>query len=204
MGPGVLGHNQHGHLRARAHRVRVHRARALGGLQQRGVPGAAGRRAAALRCRGHRLLGGRWHARGVPSCPHRRARPDGAASSSRLPGGRWGVGRRGERHLARRRDRGSGRDRPRMRDRRRCPPRRVLGARVPRTGAAERVGRTERSSGQCLCRGRCAPARRRHRARGEHPRWGPARGGRGHRRQRPDRLVRSAHRRREGLPGQDR
>ena len=72
-----------------------------GRLLERGVPGAAGRRRAAVRRHRRGLLGGRRHPRGLPAGPPGRPRPAGAARHPRLPDQRRRVAGRGRRDLAR-------------------------------------------------------------------------------------------------------
>ena len=68
MGRGVLRHDQHRHLRARARGLRLHPRGRGRRLLRRRVPGGARARASTLlRPRRRRLLGGRRHARGVPA-----------------------------------------------------------------------------------------------------------------------------------------
>ena len=92
LGPGLLRHDQHRHLRARARGLRLHPPRAAGRLLRRGLPGRARGRAADLRLRGRRLLGGRRHHRGLPQGPPGHPRRAGPGRDRRVPAARPGCG----------------------------------------------------------------------------------------------------------------
>ncbi len=78
-----------------------------GRLLLRGLPGAAGRRAPALRRGGRRLLGGRGHPRGLRQRPQGHPRPEGDGGRPRLRGRRRRLGGGGGRGPSGRRDRGA-------------------------------------------------------------------------------------------------
>ena len=151
LGPGLLGHDQHGRLRDRARAARPRpRGRAVR-LLQAALPRAARGGRAAVRLRRARapLLEGHRDDRAVPRGePGRARRPRRRGRSRRAPEGE---------HLARRgRDAALGR-----RDRGPCLPRRVHDGRGRRAGRALRRARRERD-GQGRCLGAALGDRRRH------------------------------------------
>ena len=129
VGPGLLGHDQHRDLRARA---RGAEARAEGGpvrLLQAAVPAAARDGAADLRARLRGLLAGHRQPRPVPAGELRRARRARAAVDPRLQAARQRLGGGGRRGRRRRGRRGAGVHRRRLPHRARRVGRPVLGAR---------------------------------------------------------------------------
>ena len=161
MGRGLLGHDQHGHLRARARGLRLHSGRRGRRLLVRRVPQDPEARQAAPRLRRRRLLGRRGHARGLPARAPGHPRRSGADRDRRLPpprervaggGGRGRPGCPGGRpvdhrrelpHRSRRTHRRVHGARPRRRGEARCVRRPLRGprARVPRpVGPAPRLG----------------------------------------------------------------
>ena len=86
LGPGVLRHRQHRHLRDGARGARARAARRGGGLVRRRVPQAAGERRAAVRLDRRRLLGGRRLARELPQGAGGRADRQGQRGDRRIRG----------------------------------------------------------------------------------------------------------------------
>ena len=117
VGPGVLRHHQHRHLRRRARGVRLHPRGRGRRLLRRRVPRAARARPHAARPRHRGLLGGRRHARRVHPRARRRARRPRQGRHRRLPARRPAVDRQ------RRRDQPRGEGRRAGGDRRQLPHR---------------------------------------------------------------------------------
>ena len=82
LGPGLQRHHQHRDLRARAGDLRLHPRGPARRLLRRVVPGRPGRRQAALRLRGRRLLGGRRAPSRPTSRPTRTSSTSGCRSTS--------------------------------------------------------------------------------------------------------------------------
>ena len=78
VGPGLLGHDQHRHLRARAGGADAHPGRRAVRLLEGALPAAARDGQADLRARARRLLAGHRQPRPVPAGELRRARREGA------------------------------------------------------------------------------------------------------------------------------
>ena len=156
VGRGVLRHDQHRHLRARARGVRLHPRGRGRRLLRRRVP--RGARSGASRCYGH-VADGYWEDVGtleayLPRAPGHPRRP-GATSRSTASGSAtdvWlGEGRRGR---ARRAHRRPGRHRRQLPDRGRRARARVHRARPRRRREGRRVPRARRS-----CTTTCTSAR---------------------------------------------
>ena len=91
MGPGLLRHDQHRHLRARARGAAAHPDRPAVRLLEGAVPAAARDGAADVRLRLRRLLAGHRQPRPVPAGELRRARREGRARHLRASRSRGDV-----------------------------------------------------------------------------------------------------------------
>ena len=108
VGPGVLGHDQHRHLRARARGAEARPDRPPVRLLEGAVPAAARDGPSDLRLRLRRLLAGHREPRPVPAGELRRARRARPAQRPGPEDPRRRVDRRGRRDRRRRRRRGAG------------------------------------------------------------------------------------------------
>ena len=141
LGPGLLGHDQHGHLRARAGGAEAHPGRPAVRLLEGALPAPARDGPADLRARARRLLAGHRQPRPVPAGELRRARREGAPEHRRRAAARQRLDRRGRRHPRRRGDRGAGVHRQLLPDRARRVGRPVHGALERRHAARARAHR---------------------------------------------------------------
>ncbi len=130
MGAGVLRHDQHRHLRARARSAPAHPDRPAVRLLEGALPAAARDGAADLRLRLRRLLAGHRQPRPVPAGELRCARRAGHAEHLRAEDPRRRLGRRGRRDRRRRGSRGACVHRQLLHDLARVVGRPVLGARA--------------------------------------------------------------------------
>ena len=97
LGPGLLGHDQHRHLRRRARGAAAHPRRPALRLVEGALPAAARDGPAALRLHDGRLLAGHREPRPVPAGELRRARREREAERPRDPAARQRLDRRGRR-----------------------------------------------------------------------------------------------------------
>ena len=108
LGPGLLGHDQHRHLRARAGGAHPHPGRRAVRLLEGALPAAARDGPPDLRARDGGLLAGHRQPRPVPAGELRRARRERAPEHRGRPAARQRLDRRGHRHPRRRGDRRPG------------------------------------------------------------------------------------------------
>ena len=202
MGPGVLGHDQHRHLRARAGSAEARPDRPALRLLEGALPAPARDGAPPLRARAGRLLARHRHHRPVPAGELRRAGGARAPQHPRHPATGQRLGRRGRRDRRRRGGRG-----PRVR-RQLLPPRpRLVGRRVHRALEQRHIAR---AGAHRAVRDRRLDTRRPlepHRGRDRraelrHPRPRADPRGRGDRRRGDDRLRGERHAGRADLPVQ--
>ena len=108
VGPGLLGHDQHRHLRARAGGAEARAGRRAVRLLEGALPAPARDGPADLRARDGGLLAGHRQPRPVPAGELRRARREGAAERRGSAAPRQRLDRRGHRHPRCRGDRRAG------------------------------------------------------------------------------------------------
>ena len=141
VGPGLLGHDQHRHLRARAGGAAARADRPAVRLLEGALPAPARDGPAALRPRARRLLAGHRHDRAVPAGELRRARGARAPEHPGHPAARQRLGGRGRRDRRRRGGRGPRVHRQLLPDRPQRVGRRVHRALEQRHAARARAGR---------------------------------------------------------------
>ena len=181
VGPGLLRHDQHRHLRRRrrGHEARADRPTVR--LLEGALSAAARDGTPDLRLRARRLLAGHRQPRAIPPGELRRARREGAARHSRHPHSRQHLGGGGRRPARPRCDRGTGLHRQLLPDRSRRLGRPVLRALDERDTARARaciavgdrlidVRRPQRGRRGRDHRPRLRPARAHARARGRRDR----------------------------------
>ena len=207
VGPGLLGHDQHRHLRARARGADAHPDRRAVRLLEGALPAAARDGPADLRTRARRLLAGHRQPRPVPAGELRRARREGAPEHRRRAAARQRLDRRGRRHLRRRGDRGPRVHRQPLPDRARRVGRAVHRPLERRHAARARPDRAHRDRLLDARGAERADRGRDHRPLVRHPRPRPDPGGGRDRRRGDDRLRVEHHAARPDLPlqgGRDR
>ena len=170
LGAGLLGHDQHGDLRARARGAAARPRRPPVRLLEGALPAPARDGPADLRPRARRLLAGRRHARAVPPGELRRARRRGAARHPRPTPPRERMGQRGGRHRPARADRRAGLHRREQPRRRRRVDRRLHRALARRDRPGGRARVAQRRRRRDLPRPQRRRRRHDHRPRVRHPR----------------------------------